>query len=201
MTPAQSAGYDARRDSEKATDKFIAKKQSDINAQLKMSPEVPVEENNVLKAMLEDLDKGYEAKERLAAQSASIAEQEVEFQRSYEFGWKNAYKNWADDATNAAKQAADSFSVMSSAIDKALTDFLTTGKVNFAQFAKSIILGIAEIEAKALLAEATKGKGFGGIVQSILGMLGMGGSYGISGGDYPRCDDKWYPLYDWYQFS
>jgi TP901 family phage tail tape measure protein/lambda family phage tail tape measure protein len=185
MTPAQSAGYDARRDSEKATDKFIAKKQSDINAQLKMSPEVPVEENNVLKAMLEDLDKLYEAKERLAAQSASIAEQDVEFQRSYEFGWKNAYKNWADDATNAAKQAADSFSVMSSAIDKALTDFLTTGKVNFAQFAKSIILGIAEIEAKALLAEATKGKGFGGIVQSILGMLGMGGSSGISGGTIP----------------
>jgi TP901 family phage tail tape measure protein/lambda family phage tail tape measure protein len=185
MTPAQSAGYDARRDSEKATDKFIAKKQSDINAQLKMSPEVPVEENNVLKAMLEDLDKLYEAKERLAAQSASIAEQEVEFQRSYEFGWKNAYKNWADDATNAAKQAADSFSVMSSAIDKALTDFLTTGKVNFAQFAKSIILGIAEIEAKALWAEATKGKGFGGIVQSILGMLGMGGSSGISGGTIP----------------
>ena len=184
MTPAQSAGYDARRDSEKATDKFIAKKQSDINAQLKMSPEVPVEENNVLKAMLEDLDKLYEAKERLAAQSASIAEQEVEFQRSYEFGWKNAYKNWADDATNAAKQAADSFSVMSSAIDKALTDFLTTGKVNFAEFAKSIILEIAKIEAKALWADATKGSGgFGGIVKGILGMLGMGGG-GFSSGDF-----------------
>ncbi|WP_273703962.1 phage tail tape measure C-terminal domain-containing protein, partial [Candidatus Accumulibacter vicinus] len=72
----------------------------------------------------------------------------------------------------------------SSAIDNALNEFLTTGKINFANFAKSIILDIAKIEAKALLAKASQNSGgFGGIVSSVLGMLGMGGG-GFSSGDF-----------------
>jgi lambda family phage tail tape measure protein len=75
-------------------------------------------------------------------------------------------------------------------MESALDEFLTTGKLNFAKFATDIIAQIAKIEAKALIAKAMdsggrSSGGFGGIIGSILGMFGGGGS--ISGGlDLPN---------------
>lgn len=127
--------------------------------------------------------------ERGAIDAKAAAQmQDQEFQRSYVAGWKKAHKAYVDDATNAAKQAADSYQAMSSAIEGALDEFLTTGKLNFAKFAQSVILDIAKIEAKALAARAMSsigggGGGFGGIVNGILGMFGGGGG-GFSSGDF-----------------
>jgi TP901 family phage tail tape measure protein/lambda family phage tail tape measure protein len=127
--------------------------------------------------------------ERGAIDAKAAAQmQDQEFQRSYVAGWKKAHKAYVDDATNAAKQAADSYQAMSSAIEGALDEFLTTGKLNFAKFAQSVILDIAKIEAKALAAKAMSSigggeGGFGGIVNGILGMFGGGGG-GFSSGDF-----------------
>ena len=127
--------------------------------------------------------------ERGAIDAKAAAQmQDQEFQRSYVAGWKKAHKAYVDDATNAAKQAADSYQAMSSAIEGALDEFLTTGKLNFAKFAQSVILDIAKIEAKALAARAMSSigggeGGFGGIVNGILGMFGGGGG-GFSSGDF-----------------
>ena len=112
---------------------------------------------------------------------ANAQKQDDEYRRSYVGGWKKAYKDWADNATDAAKQAADSFAIMSTAMDRALDEFLSTGKLNFADFAKSVILEIAKIEVKAL---AAKAGGFGGIISSILGMFGGGGGGGFSASDF-----------------
>ena len=181
MTPVAAAGYDAYRDSKKTFDKPIA----DLKSQLSNARYAGyAEDSTLIKALVEDIDRAIAAQERLALSASEVAEKEAEFAREYSTGWKTAFKSWSDDATNAAKQAADSFSVMSSAIDNALNEFLTTGKINFANFAKSIILDIAKIEAKALLAKASQNSGgFGGIVSSVLGMLGMGGG-GFSSGDF-----------------
>ena len=133
--------------------------------------------------------KQIEPEEAAAAQAAIEAragaqKEDDEYRRSYVGGWKKAYKEWADNATDAAKQAADSFAIMSTAMDRALDEFLSTGKLNFADFAKSVILEIAKIEAKALAAKATAGTGgFGGIISSILGMFGGGGG-GFSASDF-----------------
>ena len=127
--------------------------------------------------------------ERGAIDAKAAAQmQDQEFQRSYVAGWKKAHKAYVDDATNAAKMAADSYQAMSSAIEGALDEFLTTGKLNFAKFAQSVILDIAKIEAKALAAKAMSSigggeGGFGGIVNGILGMFGGGGG-GFSSGDF-----------------
>ena len=126
-----------------------------------------------------------EAATRAAIEARAKAQKEDdEYRRSYVGGWKKAYKEWVDNATDAAKQAADSFAIMSTAMDRALDEFLSTGKLNFADFAKSVILEIAKIEAKALVAKATAGTGgFGGIISSILGMFGGGGG-GFSASDF-----------------
>jgi lambda family phage tail tape measure protein len=107
-----------------------------------------------------------------------------EFQQSYVAGWKKAYKAYADAATSETKRAADTFTTLTNAMESALDQFLTTGKLNFAEFAKSVIFELAKIEAKALIAKAAGavggGGGLAGIVGNILGMLG-GGSFGTSG--------------------
>lgn len=116
---------------------------------------------------------------RAEAQKADAA-----YQESYVGGWAKARDAWVKNATSAAKQAADSFQAMSSAMETALDTFLTTGKLDFAAFAKSIILDIAKIEAKALIAKnlpqggSGGGGGFGGILGAIMGMFGGGGGGG-----------------------
>ena len=92
------------------------------------------------------------------------------YQESWVGGWEKARSAWLKDATSSAKQAADAFQVMSSAMENALDAFLTTGKLNFADFAKSIILEMAKIEAKAALANVSKSIGGGG--SGLLGLLG-----------------------------
>lgn len=107
-----------------------------------------------------------------------------EFQQSYVAGWKKAYKAYADAATSETKRAADTFTTLTNAMESALDQFLTTGKLNFAEFAKSVIFELTKIQAKALIAKAAGavggGGGLAGIVGNILGMLG-GGSFGTSG--------------------
>jgi TP901 family phage tail tape measure protein/lambda family phage tail tape measure protein len=131
-----------------------------------------VDRNQVNPGVAEALQAEIDA--RKAAQLADAA-----YQESYVGGWAKARDAWLKDATSAAKQAQSAFEVMSRAMENALDEFLTTGKLNFADFARSIILDMAKIEAKALMAQASTslggGSGFGGIVKGILGMLGMGG--------------------------
>jgi len=181
LTPVESAGFDAFRATKKTFEKPIASLEAEVASARYAGYS---EESTLIKALTADIDRLSGARDRQAVEASEIAMKEAEYAREYSTGWKEAFKTWSDDATNAAKQAADSFSVMSSAIDNALNEFLTTGKINFANFAKSIILDIAKIEAKAMLAKVSQNSGgFGGIVSSVLGMLGMGGG-GFSSGDF-----------------
>jgi len=186
MTPEQAAGYDARKAVEKPLDKAIAGKQAEAQNLLNAGY---TEETTNMKAVRAEIELLLEARSRLAGQAAAQAEAEVGFARSYEFGWKQAFRTWTDEGTNAAKTAADSFAIMTSSMESLLDNFLTTGKLNFADFAKSVILSIAKIEAKAALAKGLKavggdGGGFGGIISGILGAITGGGGGGFSSGDF-----------------
>ena len=180
MTPVEAAGYDAGRAARKTTNKPIA----DLQSQLGSAKEAGYAEDSALiKSLVAEIEKAIDAQNRLGDSAAEVAKKEAEFAREYATGWKSAYKEWEDNATNAAKMASDSFVIATNAMESALDTFLTTGKINFADFAKSVILGIAKIEARALLAQQTQGMGgFSGIVGSILKLVGMGGSSGVSGG-------------------
>jgi len=138
------------------------------------------------KVSRKQIEPGEEAATRSSIELRAKAQKEdEEYRQSYVGGWKKSYKDWADSATDAAKQASDSFAIMSTAMDRGLTEFLTTGKLNFADFAKSVILDLAKIEIRALAVKATAGfGGFGGIISSILGMFGAG----ASGGGFSNSD-------------
>ena len=120
-----------------------------------------------------------EIEARKAAQQADAA-----YQESWVGGWAKARDAWVKDATSAARQAQSAFEIMSSSMERALDEFLTTGKINFADFAKSIILEMAKIRAEALLAEVSEsigGGGIGGFIGKLLGgLFGGGGSANTS---------------------
>ena len=180
MTPVEAAGYDAGRAARKTMNKPIADLQSQLGSARNAGY---AEDSTLIKGLVAEIEKAIDAQNRLGDSAAEVAKKEAEFAREYATGWKSAYKEWEDNATNAAKMASDSFVIATNAMESALDTFLTTGKINFADFAKSVILGIAKIEARALLAQQTQGMGgFSGIVGSILKLVGMGGSSGVSGG-------------------
>jgi lambda family phage tail tape measure protein len=82
--------------------------------------------------------------------------------RTWEQGWKTAFDNYMDNATNAAQQAGQAFSSITRNMESAIDNFVETGKFSFKDFSRSIIQDLIKIELKA---QATK----------VLGMLGGGG--------------------------
>ena len=82
--------------------------------------------------------------------------------RSWEAGWKTAFDNYMDNATNAAMRAGEVFSAVTSNMNSAIDNFVENGKFSFGDLAKSIIQDLIKIELKA---QATK----------LLGMIGGGG--------------------------
>jgi lambda family phage tail tape measure protein len=87
-------------------------------------------------------------------------------QQSFEYGWKKAFKTYADDANNAAKQAEQAFVNLTQSLEDTLTTFFETGKLNFKSFASAIIHEIARMQAQAA-------------AKSIMGLFGGGGGGGI----------------------
>lgn len=91
-----------------------------------------------------------------------------ESQKSFEYGWKRAFKNYADDATNAAKMGEQAFVSLTNNMESALDQFVRTGKLNFGDLARSIIADLLKIQLRA---QAT----------SLFG--GLGKIFGFGGGN------------------
>jgi lambda family phage tail tape measure protein len=69
------------------------------------------------------IDNVYAAQRRLNEQS-----------RSFSTGWRQAFNDYVDSATDASKQAARLFEKFTSGIEDALVDFTKTGKLNWKKF-------------------------------------------------------------------
>ena len=135
-------------------------------------------------------DMGAEDAKKLADGLALIAERykaiadaqsaNLEASRSWEQGWANAFNSYMDNATNAAQRANEVFSSMTSNMNSAIDNFVTTGKFSFGDFARSIIQDLLKIELKAQATAIFKSAagGLGGILSGIGSIFGFadGGS-------------------------
>ena len=90
-------------------------------------------------------------------QSANLSQS-----RTFDQGWKEAFDNYMDNATNAAMRAGEVFSSITNNMGSAIDKFVQTGKFSFGDFTRSIIQDLLKIELRA---QATK----------ILGLVGGGG--------------------------
>lgn len=146
-------------------------------------------DEKVLKEYDDQIKKVQEIGDVAAQTARQIEVSSIASQRTFSFGWSKAFNQFKEDAGNDAKIAEDLFSSVTSSMNSAIDNFVTTGKASFADLAKSILQDIEKIILKALLMKAITGlsgmMGGGGFMNEAGGME-VAGSLGFAnGGDPP----------------
>jgi lambda family phage tail tape measure protein len=96
--------------------------------------------------------------------------------RSFATGWKKAFDEYVDAATNAAAKAERLFMKFTSGIEDALVDFVKTGKLNW----KSFVADMAEELLRNQIKETIAGFGQALGLSSIFGGSSSGAAIGSS---------------------
>jgi len=96
--------------------------------------------------------------------------------RTWEQGWKEAFGQYMDNATNAAAQAKQAFDNVTRGFEDAIVKFVQTGKLSFRDFANTVIAEMTRMSIRQFLG------GAGG--STILGSLGswFKGLFGFANG-------------------
>lgn len=76
-------------------------------------------------------------------------QQRLDMQADWTIGASRAWENYRDSAANVAGQVESLFSRAFSSMEDALVSFAMTGKLNFSDFAKSVISDLIRIQARA----------------------------------------------------
>lgn len=121
--------------------------------------------------------------ERLAAQDEYYIALDAK-QADWTNGARSSMQNYIDAAADMAGQTEKLFDSAFGGMTDALTDFVTTGKADFAGLTKSILADIAKIAMQKAIA---------GIASSIFGGFSDGGVVGYSSGGYTGAGGKYEP--------
>lgn len=123
-------------------------------------------------------------------------------QSDWQSGATSAYANYLESANNVSGQTKSLFTNAFSSMEDAIVNFAMTGKLSFADFAKSILADMARIAARQAssaalsglfgLAANAAGSYFGGGAQNVgssasasgYSTSGYAGDYGFDGGGY-----------------
>jgi hypothetical protein len=118
--------------------------------------------------------------------------------RSFSTGWKQAFNDYVDDATNAANVAGRLFQKFTSGLEDAIVDFTKTGKFNWKKFVADMSEELLRAQIRKTIANLGKAFGlddlFGGgapgssannpmyVIDAAGGGIGGGGAQGGGGG-------------------
>ena len=105
--------------------------------------------------------------------------QAIDAQRTFSFGWRVAFQQYAEDATNAAKVAGDMFGSITANISQAIDNLVRNGKLSFSDLASSIIQDIIRIQLQAQVSQVFSQ--IVGIVGGAIGGAFSGTSVGLGG--------------------
>ena len=72
----------------------------------------------------------------------------IESQRTFEYGWNTAFRQFAEDAYNYGKLGEDMFKSFTGNMTSAIDQFVETGKFSFSDLAESIIKDLIKIELR-----------------------------------------------------
>jgi lambda family phage tail tape measure protein len=106
-----------------------------------------------------------------------------EIQRSFAYGWKEAFEQYKDDATNAAEAAQRVFEKTTKGMEDAIVNFAKTGKFEFKDFMNTILEELLRSQVRQLIAKTFGGLGGNDGGGSFLGNL-FGGFF-ATGGQIP----------------
>jgi lambda family phage tail tape measure protein len=155
MTEIERKYYDIEKAAERSAKAAIEAEQA-----RRGSPLSTAEQQEYYRVATENAEKLAEATRKHNEQS-----------RSWSTGWEKAYKDYADNAGNAAKTAESVFKKSTQGMEDAIVNFAKTGKFEWKGFVNSILEELLRAQVRQLIA-----KTFG------LGGLGGGGGGGGGGG-------------------
>jgi lambda family phage tail tape measure protein len=89
----------------------------------------------------------------------------IDQSRQFATGWKSALAEYVDNAANASNTAREMFSSAMGSMNSALDKFVETGKLNFGDLARSIIMDLLKIQLR---------KAAAGFVGSLFGFANGG---------------------------
>lgn len=124
-------------------------------------------------------------RQKLEKMRVANHEKEIERQRSWQFGWDQAMKQYSETAEKASLRGAAAFDAVMSNMEIALRNFVETGKLNFKDFVGDVVKELLYLEMKAQATMLLKM--FWGNITSLFGP-GVIGTGLASGGpiDSPR---------------
>ena len=120
------------------------------------------------------IERARQAAQQAADAQAQIATATYEQQRSFAYGWRNAFEEYAENATNAANIARDVFQKTTQGMEDAIVNFAKTGKFEFKSFVASILEDLLRAQLRQTLASVFR--------LPILGGGGGGGGGSLFGG-------------------
>ena len=132
----------------------------------------------------------YYKKSREGIESIITAQKKLNTEaRTFGTGWKKAWADFTDNATNAAQAATRLFDKFTSGIEDALVDFAKTGKLNWKSFVADMAEELLRSQIKQTLASVLQvqnpfSSGGSSIGDSLGGLFGglLGGSGGATKG-------------------
>jgi lambda family phage tail tape measure protein len=138
-----------------------------------------------------EIDRYYEAAKRGNEELKRQTRELFERSRSFSSGWNKAFREYADNATNAARRAEDLFRKATQGMEDAIVNFAKTGKFEWKNFVNMMVEELLRAQIQQLFAQifnagrpgaATGGGGGGSILGTVLGALGGGQSASSSSG-------------------
>ena len=134
---------------------------------------------SVVNAELQAIDSA--TQESIRAQQ-QIAEQAYENSRTFARGWREAFEEYQDSATDASRTAAKVFETATKGMEDAIVGFARTGKFEFKGFINSILEELLRSQVRQLIARTfsfmgggSQGGGGGGLGSLFAGFFATGG--------------------------
>ena len=122
---------------------------------------------------VKELGKAYAETTRIQEEGAIAA------QRTFAYGWNNAFKQYAEDSQNYGKMGSDMFDSFTSNMTSALDKFVETGKISFGDLASSIIKDLIKIQLRMMMMQGISAMfgGLGSLFANAGGAATAGGAY------------------------
>ena len=120
----------------------------------------------------QEVQKYYEESRKYSEQLIVAQQKLTEQSRSFETGWTRAWKQYSDDATNAAKTAQEVFDKATKGMEDAIVGFAKTGKFEFKSFVSSILETLLRSQIQSTMAKIFNMGSVGGGGGNFLGSIG-----------------------------
>lgn len=164
----------------KSTMSEIEKRYYDIEAAAKASAKAAIEAEEARvgrKLGTEEVRAYYAAALKGSAELKKATDEEYKSSRLFETGWKQAFNDYVDNATNAAEQAKRAFQSFTQGMEDMLMKFFETGKLNWKDFVQSMVQTLLRSQLQQAMANifsmGVGTSGGGGLFSGLGKLLGF----------------------------